>query len=78
MENFEFFQNSKLRLKLLFHIMKNVLHACYNLMEISIMVDTVFENFTEQALSLSYDRTIILMGKMPESLKSKKKRRKLF
>ena len=37
------------------------------------MVDTVFENFTEQVLSLSYDRTIILMGKMPESLKSKKR-----
>ena len=59
MENFEFFQNSKLRLKLLFTL--------------CIMVDTVFENFTEQALSLSYDRTIILMGKMPESLKSKKR-----
>ena len=37
------------------------------------MVDTVFENFTEQALSLSYDQTIILMGKMLESLKSKKR-----
>lgn len=37
------------------------------------MIDTVFENFTKQALSLSYDRTIILMGKMPESLKSKKR-----
>lgn len=42
-------------------------------MEISITVDTVFENFTEQALSLSYDQTIILMGKMLESLKSKKR-----
>jgi len=42
-------------------------------MEISIMVDTVFENFTEQALSLSYDQTIILMEKMLEALKSKKR-----
>lgn len=39
------------------------------------MVDTVFENFTEQALSLSYDQTIILMGKMLESLKSKKEKK---
>ena len=36
------------------------------------MVDTVFENFTEQALSLSYDQTIICMGKMLQSFKSKK------
>ena len=36
------------------------------------MVDTVFENFTEQALSLSYEQTIILMGKMLESLKTKR------
>ena len=37
------------------------------------MVDTVFENFIEQALSLSYDQTVILMGKILESLKSKKR-----
>ena len=42
------------------------------------MVDTVFEDFTKQALSLSYDQSIILMGKMLEALKSKKKRRKLL
>jgi len=37
------------------------------------MVDTVFEDFTKQALSLSYDQSIILMGKMLEALKSKKR-----
>lgn len=36
------------------------------------MSDTVFENFAEQVLSLSYDQTIILMEKMLEALKSKK------
>ena len=35
--------------------------------------DTVFENFAEQVLSLSYDQTIILMEKMLEALKSKKR-----
>ena len=37
------------------------------------MSDTVFENFAEQVLSLSYDQTIILMEKMLEALKSKKR-----
>lgn len=36
------------------------------------MSDVAFADFTEQALSLSYDQTIILIGKMLESLKSKK------
>ena len=37
------------------------------------MSDTAYADFTEQVLSLSYDQTIILMGKMLESLKSKKR-----
>ena len=41
-------------------------------MERCMMSDTVFENFAEQVLSLSYDQTIILMEKMLEALKSKK------
>ena len=39
------------------------------------MSDTVFENFAEQVLSLSYDQTIILMEKMLEALKSKKEKK---
>lgn len=35
------------------------------------MPDLAFEDFTKQALSLSYDQTIILMGKLLESLKTK-------
>ena len=36
------------------------------------MSDLAFEDFTKQALSLSYDQTIVLMGKLLESLKTKK------
>ena len=36
------------------------------------MSNVAFEDFTEQVLSLSYEQTIILMGKMLESLKSKR------
>ena len=36
------------------------------------MSDSVFADFSEQVLSLSYEQTIILMGKMLESLKSKR------
>ena len=36
------------------------------------MVDTAFAQLTEQALSLSYDQTLILIMKMLENLKSKK------
>ena len=36
------------------------------------MSDTAYADFTEQVLSLSYDQTIILMGKMIESLKTKR------
>ncbi len=36
------------------------------------MSDLAFADFTEQVLSLSYEQTIILMGKMLESLKSKR------
>ena len=36
------------------------------------MSDAAFADFTEQVLSLSYEQTLILMGKMLESLKSKK------
>ena len=35
------------------------------------MSDAAFADFTEQVLSLSYEQTIILMGKMLESLKTK-------
>lgn len=37
------------------------------------MSDSTFADFTEQVLSLSYEQTIILMGKMLESLKTKRK-----
>ena len=36
------------------------------------MSDLAFADFTEQVLSLSYEQTIVLMGKMLESLKSKR------
>lgn len=36
------------------------------------MSDPAFADFTEQVLSLSYEQTIILMGKMLESLKTKR------
>ena len=36
------------------------------------MSDSAFADFSEQVLSLSYEQTIILMGKMLESLKSKR------
>ena len=36
------------------------------------MSDVAFADFTRQVLSLSYEQTIILMGKMLESLKSKR------
>ena len=36
------------------------------------MADTAYVDFTEQVLSLSYEQTIILMGKMLESLKTKR------
>ena len=36
------------------------------------MSEVAFEDFTEQVLSLSYEQTLILMGKMLESLKTKK------
>ena len=36
------------------------------------MSDVAFAEFTEQVLSLSYEQTIILMGKMLESLKTKR------
>lgn len=36
------------------------------------MSDTAYADFTEQVLSLSYEQTIILMGKMLESLKTKR------
>ena len=36
------------------------------------MSDVVFEDFTKQILTLSYDQTIALMGKLLESLKTKK------
>ena len=36
------------------------------------MSDPVFADFTEQVLSLSYEQTIILMGKMLEALKTKR------
>ncbi len=36
------------------------------------MSDTAYVDFTEQVLSLSYEQTIILMGKMIESLKTKR------
>lgn len=36
------------------------------------MSDSAFADFTEQVFSLSYEQTIILMGKMLESLKNKR------
>lgn len=36
------------------------------------MGDVAFADFTEQALSLSYDQTLILMSKLLENLKQKK------
>ena len=36
------------------------------------MSDAAFADFSEQVLSLSYEQTILLMGKMLESLKSKR------
>ena len=36
------------------------------------MSDTAYVDFTEQVLFLSYEQTIILMGKMIESLKTKR------
>ena len=36
------------------------------------MSDTAYVDFTEQVLLLSYEQTIILMGKMLESLKTKR------
>ena len=36
------------------------------------MSDTAFADFSEKVLSLSYEQTILLMGKMLESLKSKR------
>jgi len=36
------------------------------------MSDAAFADFTEQVLSLSYEQTIVLMGKLLESLKTKR------
>ena len=36
------------------------------------MSDVAFADFTEQVLSLSYEQTLTLMGKMLESLKTKR------
>lgn len=36
------------------------------------MSDSAYADFTEQVFSLSYEQTIILMGKMLESLKNKR------
>ena len=36
------------------------------------MSDLAFADFSEQVLSLSYEQTLILMGKMLESLKTKR------
>ena len=36
------------------------------------MSDSAYADFTEQVLSLSYEQTIALMGKMLESLKNKR------
>lgn len=36
------------------------------------MPDLVFEDLTKQILNLSYDQIIVLMGKLLESLKTKK------
>ena len=36
------------------------------------MSNAAFADFTEQVLSLSYDQTLVLMGKMLESLKTKR------
>ncbi len=39
------------------------------------MSDFAFADFTEQALALSYDQTLILMSKLLENLKQKKRKR---
>ena len=36
------------------------------------MSDSAFAEFTNQVLSLSYEQTLILMGKLLESLKTKR------
>ena len=36
------------------------------------MSDAAYADFTEQVLSLSYEQTIVLMGKLLESLKTKR------
>ena len=36
------------------------------------MSNSAFEDFSKQVLSLSYEQTIFLMGKLLESLKSKR------
>ena len=36
------------------------------------MTDAAFAAFSEQVLALSYEQTLILMGKMLESLKTKR------
>ncbi|MBQ9626623.1 MAG: hypothetical protein IJR40_05545 [Treponema sp.] len=36
------------------------------------MSDPAFADFTDQALSLSYEQTLILMGRLLESLKTKR------
>ena len=49
--------------------MKNM----YNCIRESVrMSDIAFTDFTEQVLSLSYEQTLILIGKMLESQKSKR------
>ena len=40
------------------------------------MSDAAFANFTEQILTLSYEQTLVLMGKMLESLKTKRNQEK--
>ena len=37
------------------------------------MSDAAFENFTKQVLELSYEQTLLLIEKMLESLKTKRK-----
>lgn len=37
------------------------------------MSDAAFENFTKQVLELSYEQTLLLMEKMFESLKTKRR-----
>ena len=40
------------------------------------MSDQAFADFTDKVLSLSYDQTLVLMGKMLESLKTKRSEEK--